>query len=117
MTKTTTTTTTKRNDPMNNRYETPQAVRHDARTLVEDARAMIEATANIADEKITEARERLSEALERGRMTYDRVKEKAIEGAKAADETIRTHPYHAAGITFGLGVLVGVLLARRGNGN
>jgi len=111
------TATSKRNSPMNNRYETPQAVRHDAHTLVDDARAMIEATAGIADEKITEARERLTAAIERGKMTYDRVKEKALESAKAADETIRTHPYHTAGITFGIGVLVGVLVARRGNGN
>lgn len=102
---------------MNSRYETPDAVRHDAHTLVEDARALIEATAHVADEKIAEARERLSEAVERGKMTYARVKERAIEGAKAADETIRTHPYHTAGITFGVGVLVGVLVARRGNGS
>ncbi|MEY2409900.1 MAG: hypothetical protein QOF48_2570 [Verrucomicrobiota bacterium] len=116
MTKTTDTSAKRKND-MNSRYETPEAVRHDAHTLAENARSMIEATANIADEKITEARERLAEALERGKMTYDRVKEKAIESAKAADETIRTHPYHTAGITFGVGVLLGVLIARRGNGN
>jgi ElaB/YqjD/DUF883 family membrane-anchored ribosome-binding protein len=109
--------TTKKNDPMNSRYETPEAVRHDAHTLMEDARAMIEATANIADERIAEARERLSAAVERGKLTYTRVKERAIEGAKAADETIRTHPYHTAGITFGIGVLIGVLVARRGNSN
>lgn len=99
---------------MNNRYETPQAVRHDAHTLVEDARALLEATAHVADEKIAEARERLTEALERGKLSYERVKERAIEGAKAADETIRTHPYHTAGITFGIGILLGVLIARRG---
>jgi len=110
------TSKTERDDPMNNRYETPEAVRHDAHTLVEDARAMIEATSHLADEKITEARERLAEALERGKLTYNRVKEKAIESAKAADETVRTHPYHAAGITFGLGVIIGVLLGRRGSG-
>jgi ElaB/YqjD/DUF883 family membrane-anchored ribosome-binding protein len=81
------TTTSKPKNPMNSRYETPQAIRHDAHTLAEDARALLEATANVADEKITEARERLAEALERGKMTYTRVKEKAIEGARAADET------------------------------
>lgn len=109
-------TTSKPNKPMNSRYESPQAIRHDAHTLAEDARALIEATANVADEKITEARERLTEALERGKMTYARVKEKAVESAKAADETIRTHPYQTAGVTFGVGVLLGVLIARRGNG-
>ncbi len=109
------TTTPKPNKSMNSRYETPQAVRHDARTLAEDARSLLEATAHVADEKITEARARLTEALERGKMSYERVKEKAIEGAKAADETIRTHPYHTAGITFGIGVMLGVLIGRRGN--
>jgi ElaB/YqjD/DUF883 family membrane-anchored ribosome-binding protein len=111
------TTTSKPNKNMNSRYETPQALRHDAHTLADDARALLEATAHVADEKITEARERLNEALERGKLTYARVKDKAIEGARAADETIRTHPYHTAGIAFGVGVLLGVVIARRGNGN
>ena len=45
-----------------------------------------------------------------------RAEEKAVERAKAADHTIRTHPYQSLGITFavalGLGLAVG-LYARR----
>ena len=45
-----------------------------------------------------------------------RAEEKAVERAKAADQTIRTHPYQSLGITFavalGLGLAVG-LYARR----
>jgi len=94
-------------------YETPTALRHDARTLMEDARALVEATSEIADEKVTQARERLAEALERGKHTYQRFQQKAIEGAKVTDEAIRTHPYQTAAVAFGVGALVGALLARR----
>jgi len=45
-----------------------------------------------------------------------RAEEKAVERAKAADQTIRTHPYQSLGVAFalalGLGLAVG-LLARR----
>ena len=94
-------------------FETPEALRHDARTLAESARGLIEATSQIADEKVKEARERLAEAVERGQLHYQELRQKTIEGAKAADETIRTHPYHAATIALGVGALIGALLARR----
>ena len=41
------------------------------------------------------------------------VEEKAVEGAKATDKAIRTHPYESLGVAFGVGLLVGVLVARR----
>jgi len=98
---------------MEHHYETPGALRHDARTLVEDARSLIEATSQIADERVTHARERLSEALERGKDTVHRFQEKAVQSAKATDEAIRTHPYQTAAIAFGAGALLGALLCRR----
>lgn len=39
--------------------------------------------------------------------------EKAVEGAKAADKAIRTHPYQTVGIAFGLGLLIGFLARRK----
>jgi ElaB/YqjD/DUF883 family membrane-anchored ribosome-binding protein len=39
--------------------------------------------------------------------------EKAVEGAKAADKVIRTHPYQTIGIAFGLGLLIGFLARRK----
>lgn len=97
-----------------NRYETPTALRHDARTLADDARALLEATAEVADEKVAEARRRLSEALERGHETYALLRDKARQGAKAADEAVRQHPYETIVAAFGIGALVGFLLSRRG---
>lgn len=90
-----------------------QAVSNDVSTLAEDARALMIATADVAGEKVGEARKRLSAALESGREIYGRVREKAVEGAKTADEAVREHPYTAIGIAASVGALIGFLLARR----
>ena len=82
-------------------------------TLAEDARSLMAATADVAGEKVGEARKRLAAALESGKEMYGRVRDKTVEGVKAADEAIRDRPYHAAGIALGVGVLVGYLIARR----
>jgi len=42
-----------------------------------------------------------------------RANEKAVARAKATDRVIRDHPYQTIGLVFGLGLLVGVLAARR----
>ena len=86
---------------------------NDLGTLAEDARALIAATADVAGEKVGEARKRLAAALESGKEIYGRVKDKAVEGAKAADETVRANPYQAIAIGVGVGALVGYLLGRK----
>jgi ElaB/YqjD/DUF883 family membrane-anchored ribosome-binding protein len=90
-----------------------QATGNDMDTLAEDARALMAATADVAGEKVGEARKRLAIALDRTREIVGRVREKAVEGAKVADEAVREHPYQALGIAFGVGALIGFLAARR----
>lgn len=82
-------------------------------TLAEDARALMAATADVAGEKIGEARKRLAAALDHGKEIYGRVRDKAADGARAADEAVHEHPYQAIAIGVGIGALVGYLLARR----
>jgi ElaB/YqjD/DUF883 family membrane-anchored ribosome-binding protein len=89
----------------------------DMSTLAEDARALMAATADVAGEKVSEARKRLAAALESGKELYGRVREKAVEGAKVADKAVHEHPYEAIGVAFGIGALVGYLLARRHSRN
>jgi ElaB/YqjD/DUF883 family membrane-anchored ribosome-binding protein len=93
-----------------------QAISNDLGTLAEDARALMAATADVAGEKVGQARQRLATALENSREIYDRVRDQAAERLKSADATLREHPYHAIGIAFGVGALIGCLLARRGSG-
>ena len=90
-----------------------KAISNDMSQLAEDARALMAATADVAGEKVGEARKRLAAALERGKEIYGRVREKAVEGAKAADEAVHEHPYQAIAIGVGVGAMLGYLIARR----
>jgi ElaB/YqjD/DUF883 family membrane-anchored ribosome-binding protein len=88
-------------------------INEDVSHLAEDARALIAATADVAGEKVSEARKRLAAALESGKAMAGRVRDKAVAGAKAADEAVHEHPYQAIAIGVGVGALLGFLLARR----
>jgi ElaB/YqjD/DUF883 family membrane-anchored ribosome-binding protein len=94
-------------------HKQTQALRNDLGRLVEDARALMAATADVAGEKVAAARARLAATLEQGKEIYGRVREKAIEGAKATDEAVHEHPYQVIGIALGVGALIGYLVARR----
>ncbi len=85
--------------------------------LADDARSLMAATADVAGEKVVEARKRLATALDNCKEIYGRVREKAVEGAKAADVVVREHPYQAIGVAVGVGALLGYLIARRGGRN
>lgn len=89
----------------------------DMSQLAEDARALVAATADVAGAKVGEARKRLAAALDRSKEICGQVREKAVEGAKAADVAVREHPYQAVVIAFGIGALIGYLVARRCSGN
>ena len=94
-----------------------QAVRNDRSTLADDARALVAATADVAGEKVGEVRKRLAAALNSGKEVYGRARDKAVEGAKGADQAVHEHPYEAIGIALGVGALLGYLLARRHSSN
>jgi ElaB/YqjD/DUF883 family membrane-anchored ribosome-binding protein len=88
-------------------------VAHEMDMLAEDARALMAATADVPREKVGEARKRLAVALDRAKEIASRVRDKAVESAKATDEAVRDNPYQAIGIAFGVGALVGYLVMRR----
>jgi len=90
-----------------------QGTSNDMGTLAEDARALMAATADVAGEKVSEARRRLAAALESGKEIYGRVRDRAVEGAKVADQAVHEHPYQAIGIALGVGALLGYLVVRR----
>jgi len=90
-----------------------RAISNDVSTLAEDARALMTATADVAEEKVVEARKRLGLALDGSKRVLGRVRERAAEGARVADETVHEHPYESIGIALAVGALVGFLLGRR----
>lgn len=89
----------------------------DLREMSDDAEEMMNATTGMAGEKMAQLRNRLSSALDAAKNTYQKLQDKTVEGAKVADKTIREHPYESmgvvAGLSFGLGLLIGVLAARK----
>ena len=93
-----------------------EAISHDMGQLADDARALMAATADVAGEKVGEARKRLAAALENGKEIYGHCRDKAVEGAKVADQTVRENPYQAIAIGVGVGAIVGYLLGRRCSG-
>ena len=90
-----------------------QTVSNDVGQLAEDARALMAATADVTGEKVSDARKRLAAALDRAKEIGGCVRDKAVAGAKVADQTIRENPYQAIAIGVGVGALIGYLVARR----
>jgi len=82
-------------------------------SLADDARALMAATADVAGDKVNEARKRLASALENVKQAAGRVREKAVEGARLADECVREHPYQALVVGMAVGAVVGFVLGRR----
>jgi len=90
-----------------------ERLKGDLKAVVRDAEELVKATAGHAGEKVSEVRNRLAAALESAKETCQRLEEKTVAAAKVTDQTIREHPYESIGVAFGLGLLVGVLVARR----
>jgi ElaB/YqjD/DUF883 family membrane-anchored ribosome-binding protein len=90
-----------------------QAISNDLGTLAEDARELLTATADVAGEKVGQARKRLAAALESAKHIAANVRDKAVAGAKVADQTVRENPYQAIAIGVGVGAIIGFLVARR----
>ncbi len=85
----------------------------DLREVVRDGEELLKAGAEDLSERGAAAREKLAAALEVARQTQRRLQEGMVAGARATDRLIRDYPYHSIGIAFGLGLLIGVLAARR----
>jgi ElaB/YqjD/DUF883 family membrane-anchored ribosome-binding protein len=93
--------------------QTNEKLASDLKSLAHDADELMKATAGQTGEKVSEVRTRLARALESAKATCQRLEEKTVAAAKATDHAIREHPYESIGIAFGLGLLVGVLVARK----
>jgi ElaB/YqjD/DUF883 family membrane-anchored ribosome-binding protein len=90
-----------------------QAISNDLGTLAEDARELLTATADVGGDKVGQARKRLAAALDSAKQIAGNVRDKAVAGAKVADQTVRENPYQAIAIGVGVGAVIGYLIARR----
>jgi ElaB/YqjD/DUF883 family membrane-anchored ribosome-binding protein len=81
--------------------------------LADDARALMAATADVAGDRVADARKRLAAALDSAKELAGRVRDRAVEGAKAADQTVRENPYQAIAVAAAVGAIVGYIVTRR----
>lgn len=88
----------------------------DFRVVVADAEELLRATAGQAGEKVAAARERIQENLAAAKVRLAAAEEavvaKAKQAANATDEYVHENPWKAVGIGAGVGLIVGMLIAR-----
>jgi ElaB/YqjD/DUF883 family membrane-anchored ribosome-binding protein len=86
----------------------------DLGSAVREGEDLLNAPAGEQGEKGRALRAKLETAVEKAKALYERLEEKTVAAAKAADQTVREHPYQAIGIAFGIGAIIGFLVARGG---
>ncbi len=89
-----------------------QKTLQDLGDAVQEGEEMLSEAAGVATEKGRAMRAKLQDAVERAKSLYSDLQDRTVAAAKAADQTVREHPYQAIGVAFGLGLLIGVLAAR-----
>ena len=67
----------------------------------------------LEDNEKSGTRVKLESAIEKAKDACERLEEKTVAAAKAADKVVRNHPYQAIGIALGLDLLSGVLAMRK----
>jgi|CZKI01.1.fsa_nt_gi ElaB/YqjD/DUF883 family membrane-anchored ribosome-binding protein len=98
--------------------QTPETFISDVRTLVTEAQKLLDASDSSEGAGNGEAgsalRERFEAAQERFAELYATAKKRVVAGGKYADETIRANPYQSVALAAGVGLLIGLLVGRRG---
>jgi len=89
----------------------------DMKVVIADAEDLLKATAGAAGERIAAVRARAEETLRTAKARIsqldDEVVTRAKDAARAADDYVHEHPWGAVGIAAAVGLVAGVLIARR----
>jgi ElaB/YqjD/DUF883 family membrane-anchored ribosome-binding protein len=93
--------------------ESAEGLTTDLTEVMKEAEEVLKNRGNHFGDKADAMRSRLNAALESARATCQRLEEKTKATAKATDRVIREHPYESIGVAIGLGILIGVLAARK----
>jgi len=94
-----------------------ETVRNDLKTLVRDAQALFDEAASAGGARAEELRSKaarlLDDALHRAHDLQDEAIRRGRQIAHDTDAYVHEHPWRAIGIAGAVGVLVGMLIARR----
>lgn len=103
---------------------TTQSLRDDQKRLAQDFKAvlndaeeLLRHAARDAGEGYNEARDRLEQSVKVARGELESVEQALMDGARragrATDGYVHDHPWQSVGIGAGIGLLLGMLIARR----
>jgi ElaB/YqjD/DUF883 family membrane-anchored ribosome-binding protein len=89
----------------------------DFKAIVADSEELLHVTAGQVGEKAGAVRDRIQQRLRLARTQFDAVEAAALrrarDAASATDGYVHAHPWEAAGIAAGVGMLIGMLISRR----
>ncbi len=89
----------------------------DFKVVVADAEALLKASAGQGGEALAAVRSRVEQSLKVAKDKMLDAEEELLlktkAAAKATDEYVHDHPWHAVGIAAGIGLVVGMLIGRR----
>jgi ElaB/YqjD/DUF883 family membrane-anchored ribosome-binding protein len=85
----------------------------DLHAVVAEAESLLRATAEQGGAGSAELRAKAQATLERARRGLQELQASAVEKAKAADAYVHEKPWQAIGVAAGIGLLLGMLIARR----
>lgn len=86
---------------------------HELKQLAAEAEALAGDSGEDMSEKARDIRDRLASLLEVVQETVGDLEERATEGLKEVDKSIRNNPYPAIAIAVGVGLAAGFLLKRK----
>jgi ElaB/YqjD/DUF883 family membrane-anchored ribosome-binding protein len=94
-----------------------QRMAQDFKAVVRDAEQLLRFAVRDAGQGYAEAREHLEESLKSAREELANLEDAAVDSARragrATDSYVRRHPWQSIGIGAGIGLLAGLLIARR----
>jgi ElaB/YqjD/DUF883 family membrane-anchored ribosome-binding protein len=98
-------------------HVTTATLRADLAAVMRDAEALIKASADQGGEKVTEARTKIRESLETAKARLQDAERAALRHGEdaviATEDYMKRNPWQSVGIAAGVGLVLGVLLARR----
>jgi ElaB/YqjD/DUF883 family membrane-anchored ribosome-binding protein len=98
-------------------HVTTAQLKADMATVLRDAEALMQASSAAGGEKMNEARAKIRESLEAAKSRLHQAERAARQHGEdaihATEDYARRNPWQAMGIAAGVGLVVGVLLARR----
>ena len=97
----------------NESLEARQKLNDDFKVLLQDTQNLLNATKGDLSGKADEARTQLEQRMEEMKGKYHELEAKAASSVRATENLVREYPLHTIGVTFGVGLLLGLFMGRK----